>query len=343
MASERTKSMGLALGIGLSAVGGGLAAWLTNLQLGNVLGTDAPVDLPEYMPPPESPLADEPVIIPEAVPGEDRPSAGASASASASHPPLSEFSSIEFRNIFNSEAAGRSDAVVEDTGEREVVDDGPVETRLGPLCVYVHHTLDAQPQRYAWALISKDERGTDQEIFSVGDEVFEEGSSLARVGLHEIEIRRRDDSVEKFIVGEACKSAAAAPVSRPVAAAEPDAEGGNKLGDGIEQVGENQFVIPASEIEAAMSNLETLAKDARVVPHYQNGQVVGFKVFRIKAGSVYSKLGLKNGDIIERVNGQDIDGPERALALYQTLRNEKGFQLDLRRRNQPLTLSYEVK
>ena len=342
MASEQKKRLGLALGLTLAAVGGGASAYLTNLQLGNLLATDGADALPEYQAPPESPLAGQPVTVLPPSPGSDGlASGGSSASGFSAKPPsIGDFSSIEFRNIFDSEATGRSDVVVPEDPETEGDDPNATVSALGPMCVHVFHTLNASPQRYAWALVAKDERGTEQEIFRIGDPVFEEGSSLVRVGLRDIKVKRRDESTQTFTIGEDCEAGSSSPASKPVAVAEPSKDG---VGDGIEEVGDNKFVIPSEEIDKAMGNLESLAKDARVVPHYQNGQVVGFKVFRIKAGSVYSKLGLKNGDILERVNGEELNSPEKALALYQTLRNEKGFQLDLRRRNQPLTLSYEVR
>lgn len=334
---NKRKKISLILGIALSAMGGGLSAYLFNWKLSSMLVIDGDAELPDYQKPEavETTTGSEPVAAVAAMRPQSKPSIG-------------RFSSIQLRNIFNSEAVGQPpEAAPVETQEpsEEGEDTGPV-SNLAPLCVYVNHTLEAEPQRYSWALVARDERGTDEEIFRIGDEVFEEGSALVSVRRKEIEIRRRDDSVQKFTVGGECESGATAPAppSEPAAVVEkPAEESKGGLGDGISQLGENRFAIESTEIDKAMSNLEQLARDARVVPHYQNGDVVGFKVFRIKAGSVYSKLGLKNGDIIERVNGQQINSTERALALYQALRSEKEFQLDLSRRNQPLTLSYEVK
>jgi general secretion pathway protein C len=46
-----------------------------------------------------------------------------------------------------------------------------------------------------------------------------------------------------------------------------------------------------------------VAKGARVVPAVKNGKPDGFKLYAIRPSSVYSKLGLTNGDTIQSING----------------------------------------
>lgn len=345
MEIARDKRLRLVIGVVLSAVGGGVSAWLTNAQIGRLLGDDLPTDLPAYVPPPEGGRTTE---LPDGVAqtggdaapvGDGTPNAGGEAPPMGDHAAASmvgDWHSIVFRNIFNSDAAGIDETTTTDASAASEED---TSGRMAPLCVFVQHTLQAEPAAYSWALVSRDAGGTDQDIFQIGDEVFEAGSKLIKVTLDDILILRADGTEVAFAVGEQCKGGATAapPPTDGQASAGPDD------GSGIQQTSDTSFVIPREEIDKALGNLEQLAKDARVVPHYQNGEVVGFKVFRIKAGSVFSRLGVKNGDILERVNGQDLNSPERALALYQTLKNEGSFQLDLKRRNQPMTLSYEIR
>jgi general secretion pathway protein C len=69
----------------------------------------------------------------------------------------------------------------------------------------------------------------------------------------------------------------------------------------------------------------------------------GFRLFAIKAGSVFDRMGLKNGDIVQRVNGVELTDPTTALSLLQDLQGQTRIQVDLVRNNQPTTLTYEVR
>src|SRR5690606_33360651 len=90
----------------------------------------------------------------------------------------------------------------------------------------------------------------------------------------------------------------------PVASAAAPAPGGDEA-SGIEQVDENTYVIPRDEIDKQLANLNTIATQARIVPSFKNGQANGFKVFSIRPGSIYQKIGVQNGDVIRRINGYE--------------------------------------
>ena len=59
---------------------------------------------------------------------------------------------------------------------------------------------------------------------------------------------------------------------------------------------------------------------ARIVPKFVNGKSVGFAFYSIRPGSKLAQGGLKNGDVIVRINGLSMDSPEKALDVYKTLR-----------------------
>ena len=81
----------------------------------------------------------------------------------------------------------------------------------------------------------------------------------------------------------------------------------------------------------------------RVVPNFTDGQADGFKVFAIRPGSLFAKIGLQNGDVLKRVNGIELQGPEQAFEAYQRLKDENSVQIDLSRRQDNKTFSYEIR
>ena len=116
----------------------------------------------------------------------------------------------------------------------------------------------------------------------------------------------------------------------------------DELGAGITKVGPNNYEIKQDEVTKAMANLSKIATKARIVPAFEGGKSIGFKLFSIRPGSVYSKIGIQNGDIVQGVNGYDLNSPDKALELYQKLKDGKEFSVDIKRRGKPVTLEYAI-
>lgn len=127
-----------------------------------------------------------------------------------------------------------------------------------------------------------------------------------------------------------------------VASSKKDERPQGPSGEGIKKVGANNYEIAQSEIDATLSNLNSIATQARIVPSFKDGQADGFKLFSIRPGSLYSKIGIKNGDVIQRINGYEITSPDKALEIYSKLKDAKGITVDLARRGKPQTLEYAI-
>jgi type II secretory pathway component PulC len=54
-------------------------------------------------------------------------------------------------------------------------------------------------------------------------------------------------------------------------------------------------------------------------------------------------MGLKNGDIIQSVNGSQLDDPSRALALLDEVQTSDEIRIDLLRDDSPNTLTYSIR
>ena len=89
--------------------------------------------------------------------------------------------------------------------------------------------------------------------------------------------------------------------------------------------------------------MNQIMQDARVVPSYQNGKSNGFKLFSIKPDSLYSKIGLQNGDVISKINGYEMTSPDKALEIYAKLKDAQSIQVDLKRRGRDMNMNYSVK
>jgi general secretion pathway protein C len=130
-----------------------------------------------------------------------------------------------------------------------------------------------------------------------------------------------------------------APVPMPRPA--PGAPGGRM--EGIRQTADNQYEVDRTTLESTLNDLNKIATQARIVPSFKNGVANGFKLFSIQPGSLYASIGIENGDVIQRVNGYEINSPEKALELYQKLRESPIITYDLERSGQTIHKQVSVK
>ena len=112
--------------------------------------------------------------------------------------------------------------------------------------------------------------------------------------------------------------------------------------DGIKKIADNKYDVKKSVLDGTLSNLNSVATQARIVPSFKNGVANGFKVFSIQPNSFYSSIGVENGDVIQKINGYEINSPDKALEIYQKLREARHVTVDLERNGQTIRKEYNV-
>jgi general secretion pathway protein C len=112
--------------------------------------------------------------------------------------------------------------------------------------------------------------------------------------------------------------------------------------EGVKQLGDNRYEVQHRLIESTLSNLNSIATQARIVPSFKNGVANGFKLFSIQPGSLYAAIGVENGDVIQKINGYEINSPDKALEVYQKLRDSRHITIEIERGNQAIRKEYNV-
>jgi general secretion pathway protein C len=128
----------------------------------------------------------------------------------------------------------------------------------------------------------------------------------------------------------------------PPAVAEAASSGDAELDQGIKQVSETKYSVRRSLVDKLLQNQSELIKQARVVPHEENGRVVGVKLYGIRKSSLFGKLGLQNGDMLRTINGFDMSSPDSALEAYTKLRSASNLSLAIVRRGNAVTMDYNI-
>ncbi len=100
--------------------------------------------------------------------------------------------------------------------------------------------------------------------------------------------------------------------------------------------------LPA-DIGDIMQNLDKFIGKARIVPYFKGGEPYGFRVSNVDRSSLIYELGARSGDIVKSINGMPVKTPEDAFAAYQELMNESSVEVELERRNKPVTITVPVK
>lgn len=131
----------------------------------------------------------------------------------------------------------------------------------------------------------------------------------------------------------------ARPAVRPTAA--PPAT--NDLRDRIRRLSETSFEVGRDQVDDAMRNPAELFSEARILPKYDNGQMVGVQLSSIKQGSLFEEIGIQNGDTVTGVNGITITSPQDSAALLKELTESTDFQVNVMGADgQVRTLQYTI-
>jgi len=194
-------------------------------------------------------------------------------------------------------------------------------------------TAIAEPRQYSLCQIINPDLNETQ-VYTIGDKY--QGARI--YGIEKDRVLIDNSGVNEYIDNSASAppNLGVMPLPQPVGVA----QGGG--GEGVKQLSENQYVVARSEINNALTNLSDLATKARIVPSFKNGVANGFKLFSIVPDSLYAKIGVQNGDVIRRINGYEMNSPDKALEIYQKLRDASRIEIELERRGETLRKSYSI-
>lgn len=172
----------------------------------------------------------------------------------------------------------------------------------------------------------------EERVFRLGDMVFDAGR-LAEVGKE-----------KAFIVINNKKVELLTPMTPPAAAPAGQPAGGTaRPGVAVASTGAGSYVIDQRALTAALDNPAQAMSDARLLPSQKDGKVEGFKASEVKPNGVFSMIGIKNGDVLLRLNDFPMDSPDKALQSFIALKGQNRLKLDIIRDGQPQTFNYDIR
>jgi general secretion pathway protein C len=85
-----------------------------------------------------------------------------------------------------------------------------------------------------------------------------------------------------------------------------------------------------------------LFSEARILPKYEAGQMVGVQVSAIKPGSLFEQMGIQDGDVITELNGIRIDSPEQSAKILLELGKTEAFTVQVEGASGTRTLNVDL-
>jgi general secretion pathway protein C len=171
-----------------------------------------------------------------------------------------------------------------------------------------------------------EEKGKNKQgLFRVGDKIV--GATLIRVMRdqvalkinHKEEILKKRDATETAIVPPKG-------VEAPAADGSPGA-----------------MTLNRGEMAASLKDMGQMMSQAQVRPYFYMGMPDGFMVSSIRQGSMYQKMGLVDGDVIQELNSQKLTGADDMVGLYNAMKSGSAMSLKIKRAGKQETLNYQFK
>jgi len=239
---------------------------------------------------------------------------------------LNTYSLISRKNIFNSQSSGDT---ASGQGKGQKSNEPLKKTELN--IKLVGTVVGSHDSSFA---IIEDNSTQKQELYQIDDMLQDQARIVNIERCRLIVVREGQQEVLECLEQEEKGK----PVSKTVAYAAPSSNY-----SGVKKLSESDYLVDEKEVENALTNINQLMTQIRIVPNFQDGKTNGFKVFAIKPDSVFATIGLKNGDIIQKVNERDLTTPDKAFQSFQELRNERNLSLEITRSGERKTLNYQIR
>ena len=235
--------------------------------------------------------------------------------------PLQDYAIITERNLFGGSSGGLSEIPA------EKVDIEGMPVAVQSLGLKLVGTAVANKPEDSSAII-EDLTSRKQEVYREGDEV--KNTRIKRILRQNVVINTGTrDEVLTMLPEEENTGRSAAP-ARPTR--------GRPMPPGET----SSIQLDREELESQMADLNELMQQVRIRPFMEGRNPAGFLVSNIKPGSLFSKMGLRNGDVIQGVNGATITTPDQAIELYESLMEGGSIDLDIKRGRRTQKLRYAV-
>jgi len=175
------------------------------------------------------------------------------------------------------------------------------------------------PERVAFSVM--EEKGKKKQgLYQPGDEI--QGALIKKVlrGKVILEVNGKDEILEM----EQAKNGKG----------RSGQSGAGRSGDGY------TITVGRDDLQKSLGNINSLLTQVRIRPLIKNGKPDGLVLSHVKPESIFAKLGLRNGDVVKKIDNKVIKSPDDAFAFYNRLKSGAELSLEIGRGSETKTLNY---
>lgn len=161
------------------------------------------------------------------------------------------------------------------------------------------------------------------DIYSVGDLIIGSDASIVRIERNQVILNHagRKECLQTKGFDELAKTESA---------------GGSSAGGAPVVLGSKWVTGELGE------GFSKIIQTAHIVPNAEGEKVNGYKIFGIESGTLFDKVGLKDGDIVVQVNRVQLDA-NNGFSLYQAFLEARDIVIDvLRQGKDPATIHVKI-
>jgi general secretion pathway protein C len=210
-------------------------------------------------------------------------------------------------------------------------------------------TAAAADPRRSWAAVEDLEK--HRHVVVRVDDRLQDKAEVVRIERRRIVLRNGGRLEELALDEEKGPAGRASPVAgaafgRPArqAAMQAAAARGEAAAERVQRLAENRFGLQREDVASVANNPAALFSQARILPKYENGAMVGVQLNAIKGGSLFEQIGIRNGDTVSEVNGIQITSQQDSAAVLRELTEAKEFNVTVTGSDgQVRRLTYELR
>jgi general secretion pathway protein C len=225
---------------------------------------------------------------------------------------LSDYRPITERNIF-----GSIDQTIKDVNMGRNENAGPTSLKLVLL-----GTVTGNEQN-AYAVIEETKKGK-QGLYVVGDSVQNATVKMILKGKVILRVQDNDEVLSMIEFSS-------------------DESGTGRRLSGTDGYAGSTVTVRRSELRRALGDIKTLLSQVQVQPHFTDGRADGLVLVQIERGSIFSRLGLKDGDVVREINGRAVRSAEDILESYHKFRSKSSSRIAIIRDNKLKTINYRFR
>ena len=102
----------------------------------------------------------------------------------------------------------------------------------------------------------------------------------------------------------------------------------------------NNFQISKSFMKSKMSDINAILTQAKAIPITNPDGTMSFRIEEVEPSGVFAYLGISNGDVITKINGQPITSYNEVMGMFNQLSNLSSLNLSVLRNGNDTPLQY---